>query len=142
VIVGAGGPNPRPGWGFINQGGPAVWVKPDPVETGPTPAPTPAPSPPAPSPTPACSCDPALLRKLAADVQTLLNRQSHLDARSADIEADTAVAATEAQNAAARASDIKDTLAKGAAIEGGIALSFKGGGLRDVRASFDVTNRG
>jgi hypothetical protein len=134
VIVGAGGPNPQSGWGFIDQGGPAAWVQPSPMGDQVV---EPRPSPVAPVPTPTVDLGPVLARLDAAlaELQALRGEVSELKAHAA-------AAAAEAANAAGRASDLKDTLAKGAELTGDIALSVHGGGLRGARATFDVTNRG
>jgi hypothetical protein len=49
VIVGAGGPNPQPGWASVGGPSPGAWVQPEAVDAPtPTPQPTPQPIPPSP----------------------------------------------------------------------------------------------
>jgi hypothetical protein len=139
VIVGAGGPNPRAGWGFIDQAGPAAWVQPAPVGNGSS-EPVPPPITPVPPPIPPTS--PIDLGPFVAKLDAVLAEVVRLRSDFAEVVGAASTAAVEAANAAGRASDIKDTLAKGAAIEGDIALSLRGAGLRNVRATYSVTNKG
>lgn len=108
VIVGAGGPNPQAGWGFINQGGSAAWVKPEPVgDSGSGGGGTPTP----PQPPPA----PDYMPKLNAIATALAD----IYARLAVVEREASAAATESLNAASRASEIKTQIANLPAPDGG-----------------------
>lgn len=105
VILGAGGPDPRVQWGIIDSPGPGGWVKPEPVGGsssggGGTPLPAPPSTPPAPDLTP-------VLKRLDA----LLEATAALKAKIDAIEASSAAAAHESQQAAIRASDIKTQIA-------------------------------
>lgn len=110
-------PDGTPAWGEVwdpkNLPTPATWVQPSPVTATPGPTPTPAPGPtptPTPPPTPApppVDVTPALAA-LQAEIAAL---RAVVAAQAADL----GVARAEAFNAAIRASEIKDALARLAA---------------------------
>lgn len=105
VIGGAGGPNPAPQWGPVGPSPRAAWVKPVPVGgTSSGGSGTPLPAPPSPPPAPDLS---AITKRLDA----LLEATAVLKAKIDAIEASSAAAAHESQQAAVRASDIKTQIA-------------------------------
>lgn len=139
VIGGAGGPDPRPTWQHPLTPSAAAWVQPSPVaETHPQPGGGGQQPKPEPKPVPTVDLGPALA-KLDAVLAEVVRMRGDFEA----VKALATQAAAEAANAAGRASDLKDTLAKGADITGSVALSLRGGAaLKDIRATYNVTNQG
>lgn len=154
VVGGAGGPDPRPAWqdqtnyGTIGNPGTARWFAPTreawmdrylgATEPGPGPTPDPPPTPP-PSPDPGAGTLTAKIDALMAEVVRLRADFTAMQALAQETASSAATAAAEATNAAGRASDLKDTLAKGAGLTGSIRYV---GGIQGGRISFEVTNQG
>ena len=106
VIAGAGGPAPRPVWNDISGSGAAIWVQPEPVggSVGGI-----DPSPIEPPPPPVLDFAPVLeaLRAIDSRLTGLALEVSDVKTRVFETERAATMAATEALNAASRASEIK-----------------------------------
>jgi hypothetical protein len=121
VIVGAGGPNPQPGWASVGGPSPGAWVQPEAVNV-PTPQPTPQPT-----PTPPAIDYSARLEAIQSSQVFLINQIAQLrnDVKQQQAQTDTAVAKLNALGL--EVVDVRNALSNGLGITAdGVARTVLG----------------
>jgi hypothetical protein len=116
VIVGAGGPNPQPGWASVGGPSPGAWVQPEAVNV-----PTPHPSP---QPQPSCRYQPVDLTRVEEALARAENRLQALIGVVVDmaVKVDRLERSLPDEDVAALVKDVRQTLRNGLGINADISV--------------------